>query len=69
MRYKDMFNLPQHLTTARARLHASIDEQCAAAQLEIAAMAKQAMKDIRRSASFDNRSAGQRKRTREKSLL
>lgn len=57
-----MFAITQQLSSARARLHASIDEQCTAAQLEIAAMAKQAMKDIRRKASFDNRSAGQKRR-------
>lgn len=57
-----MFNITQQLTAARARLHACIDEQCYAAHLEIAAMAKQAMKDIRRTASFDNRSAGQKRR-------
>lgn len=55
-----MFDTSAQLTAAR--LHASIDEQCAAAHLEIAAMAKQAMKDIRRKASFDNRSAGQKRR-------
>lgn len=57
-----MYDLTQQLTAASDRLHASIDEQCAAAHLGIAAMAKQAMKDIRRKASFDNRSAGQKRR-------
>lgn len=57
-----MRNLHTELTATRARIHVSIDEHYAAAQLEIAAMAKQAMKDIRRSASFDNRSAGQKRR-------
>lgn len=55
-------HVDSQLSAARARLHASIDEQCFAARLEIAAMAKQAMKDIRRKASFDNRSAGQKRR-------
>lgn len=55
-------NIDHQLTAVHARLQASIDEQCAAAHLETAAMAKQAMKDIRRKASFDNRSAGQKRR-------
>lgn len=56
--------LDDFIEEAREALHRDIDEQCAAAQLEIAAMAKQAMKDIRRKASFDNRSAGQKRRRR-----
>ena len=46
----------------QSKAHALIDAHAALVKEELKAMAKQAMKDIRRSASFDNRSAGQKRR-------